>query len=137
MLDDATGARKSTADAYTAPTYNRFYRPRIEGLFARIERWVATDTGITIWRSISRDNVTTLYGYDAASRVADPNDPTKIFSWQICRDWDDKGNVASLPIRRRGQRGHRTRPGPRGQPHHATRAAQNYLKTVQYGNVEP
>src|SRR5262249_37431803 len=36
------------------------YRPRIEGLFARIERWTNTsDATDTFWRSISRDNVTT------------------------------------------------------------------------------
>jgi hypothetical protein len=43
---------------------------------------------------MSRDNVTTLYGFDATSRIADPRDPTKVFTWQICRSWDDKGNVA-------------------------------------------
>ena len=31
------------------------YRPRIEGLFARIERWTAVGTGISHWRSIGRD----------------------------------------------------------------------------------
>ena len=38
------------------------YRPRIEGLFARIERWTNQATGQSHWRSISRDNITTLYG---------------------------------------------------------------------------
>ena len=28
------------------------------------------------------------------ARIADPADPTQIFSWQICRTWDDKGNAA-------------------------------------------
>ena len=28
------------------------------------------------------------------ARVADPGDPARIFSWQICRTWDDKGNAA-------------------------------------------
>src|SRR5207237_10267347 len=70
------------------------YRPRIEGLFARIERWVAANTGISHWRSITRDNVTTLYGFDVLSRIADPTEPRKIFSYLICRTFDDKGNVA-------------------------------------------
>ena len=43
------------------------YRPRVEGLFARIERWTSA-TG-SHWRSISRDNVTTIYGARAASRT--------------------------------------------------------------------
>lgn len=40
----------------------RRYRPRIEGLFARIERWTRQSDGDTYWRSISKDNITTLYG---------------------------------------------------------------------------
>ena len=44
------------------------YRPRIEGLFARIERWTNTTTGEAYWRSISKDNVTTIYGKDEKSR---------------------------------------------------------------------
>src|SRR2546421_386483 len=35
----------------------RRYRPRIEGLFARIERWTNTKTGEIHWRSISKDNI--------------------------------------------------------------------------------
>ena len=38
------------------------YRPRTEGLFARIERWVHGTTGQTHWRTISRDNITSLFG---------------------------------------------------------------------------
>jgi len=33
------------------------YRPRIEGLFARIERWTDKTTGISHWRSISKDTI--------------------------------------------------------------------------------
>src|SRR3954470_1868629 len=41
----------------------RRYRPRIEGLFARIERWTNSgDATDMFWRSISRDNITTWYG---------------------------------------------------------------------------
>src|SRR5215470_4098079 len=41
----------------------RSYRPRIEGLFARIERWTSDDGDIH-WRSISKDNLLTIYGKD-------------------------------------------------------------------------
>ena len=76
------------------------FRPRIEGLFARIERWTS-DTGDTHWRSITRDNVMTLYGIDDNSRIQDhaadakhPNDPPRVFSYLISRTFDDKGNIA-------------------------------------------
>lgn len=59
------------------------YRPRIEGLFARIERWTKLDDGTSHWRSISKDNIITLYGKTPESRITDPIDQTKIFSWLI------------------------------------------------------
>ena len=40
----------------------KHYRPRIEGLFARIERWTRQADGDTHWRSISKHNVLTVYG---------------------------------------------------------------------------
>jgi Salmonella virulence plasmid 65kDa B protein len=81
-------------DDTTAPGYTVYrYRPRIEGLFARIERWLNNTTGEVHWRSISRDNITTLYGKTTESRVADPGDPGRVFTWLICESYDDKGNA--------------------------------------------
>jgi len=58
------------------------YRPRIEGLFARIERWTSqTNPTEIFWRSIWRENITTWYGKTGESRVADPAHPENIFSW--------------------------------------------------------
>ena len=137
VLDD-TGARVHVSRVVHGATYEIVsYRPRIEGLFARIERWVDTSTGLSHWRSISRDNVTTLYGPDAHSRVADPADPARIFSWLICRTWDDKGNLTVYDYLADDSRG-----VDLGRPHEANRtepvrAAQRYLKTVRYANTEP
>src|SRR6202008_561077 len=80
------------------------YRPRTEGLFARIERWTAGTTGEAHWRSISRDNVTTLYGRDNGSRVFDPTDtdpahPVRVFQWLICESHDDRGNAITYEYR--------------------------------------
>ena len=87
-------------DAVRAPGFIiHRYRPRIEGLFARIERWTDRVTGEIHWRSITRENVTTLYGRDHNSRIFDPADPahsTRVFSWLICASYDDKGNALSL-----------------------------------------
>src|SRR5438094_360771 len=69
------------------------YRPRVEGLFAQIENWTNDITGDSHWRSISRDNVTTLYGLTAASRIADSADTQRVFSWLICESFDDRGNA--------------------------------------------
>ena len=69
------------------------YRPRIEGLFARIERWTRLIDGDTHWRSISKDNILTVYGSTPESRIADPANPGHVFSWLICQSYDDKGNA--------------------------------------------
>src|ERR1700733_10853748 len=69
------------------------YRPRIEGLFARIEKWRNSATGETHWRSISKDNITTIYGLSEQSRIADPDDPSHVFEWMIDQSFDAKGNL--------------------------------------------
>jgi RHS repeat-associated protein len=70
----------------------RRYRPRIEGAFARIERWRSTGASDIKWRIISKENVTTLFGWSPSARVADPNDSTRIFEWLPEFAFDDRGN---------------------------------------------
>jgi RHS repeat-associated protein len=70
------------------------YRPRIEGLFARIERWRNDGTGEIFWRSIAKDNITSLFGTDSSSRIADASDPSRVFTWLLAATYDDKGNLA-------------------------------------------
>jgi RHS repeat-associated protein len=116
----------------------RRYRPRIEGLFARIERWSnTTDATDVFWRSISKDNITTWYGKTAESRIQDPADPTRIFCWLICQTHDDKGNVLVYGYKREdsthvdlGQAHERNRTDQ-------SRSAQRYLKRIRYGNRSP
>ena len=96
----------------------RRYRPRIEGLFAQIERWTnATDAADVFWRSISKDNITTFYGKTEASRIANPEDPSQIFSWLICQSYDDKGNAIVYKYKAEDVRRHRSRAGAREKPH--------------------
>lgn len=84
-----------TVDEFVRDGYRiRRYRPRVEGLFARIECWTnQADPRETFWRSLSKDNITTVYGKTSESRIADPNDPHPVFSWLICESYDDKGNA--------------------------------------------
>jgi RHS repeat-associated protein len=145
-------------DAVIAGYRVRRYRPRIEGLFARIERWQwipsssdprpeAEQRADVHWRSISKDNILTIYGADANSRIADPEDPQRIFSWLICESRDDKGNgirylykaedgTATLrpgqddPFRAAHQRNRGARTAP-------ARTAQRYPQRILYGNRTP
>jgi RHS repeat-associated protein len=123
----------------------RPYRPRIEGLFARIERWTSTANATDVsWRSISKDNITTWYGKTADSRIADPADPSRVFSWLICESYDDKGNVIVYGYKAEdsakvfedssGRSLTKTHEINRtGQ----SRSAQRYIKRIRYGNRSP
>ncbi len=112
------------------------YRPRIEGLFARIERWTEKATGGIHWRSISRENITSLYGRNKNSRISDPTDPdpensTRIFTWLICASYDDKGNAIVYEYALEDEAGiDRTQANERNR----ARTAGRYLKRIKYGN---
>ena len=65
---DADGSRLEDLTTAAGYVIHR-YRPRIEGLFARVERWSRLITPAEVhWRSISKDNILTLYGSDPESR---------------------------------------------------------------------
>ena len=120
--------------------YNiKFYRPRIEGLFARIERWTNTETDEIHWRSISKENITTIYGKNSESRIADPNDPArKIFSWLICESYDDRGNIIIYKYKsENSQRVEELTCLHEQNRSDFTRSANCYLKRIKYGNKLP
>lgn len=112
-----------------------YYRPRIEGLFARIERWVKDGDGDTHWRSISKDNITTLYGKTEESRIADPEDSQRIFTWLICESYDDKGNATVYSYAKENSSNIDVSQVNERNRTDKSRSANRYLKRVQYGNT--
>jgi RHS repeat-associated protein len=135
---DASGQRVRATRTVYGVTYDVFaYQPRVEGGFARVERWVATDTMLSHWRTISPDNVTTLYGIDAGSRVADPADPRRIFSYHLSQSWDDQGNVAVYDYVSEDDTGIDLSRAHEANRTTAGRAAQRYLRAIRYGNIQP
>ncbi len=113
----------------------RRYRPRIEGLFARIERWTRLDNGEIHWRSISRGNVTTRYGSASSSRIADPDDPAgRVFSWLISESYDARGNAIVYEYIAENDR---NVDQTQASEQHRVRSANRYLKTIKYGNSVP
>jgi RHS repeat-associated protein len=137
---DEDGTRYEDADTFPGYVVHR-YRPRVEGLFARIERWTKRGVpGDVHWRSISKDNILTLYGLDANSRIADPADAHRIYSWLICETRDDKGNA--VLYRYRAEDGLGADPGQahernRGPQDDVRRTANRYIKRIHYGNRTP
>ncbi len=111
------------------------YRPRTEGLFARIERWSnKTDPEDVFWRSISKDNIVTWYGTSDESRIADPADPSRIFTWLICKSHDDKGNLAVYRYAKENSDGIAVASAHERNRTAQARSANRYLKRIQYGN---
>ncbi|MBI5909227.1 MAG: toxin [Betaproteobacteria bacterium] len=111
------------------------YRPRIEGLFARIERWTdQTDSSDSFWRSIGKDNVTTWYGKTDDSRIADPNDSSRIFNWLVCQSHDDKGNVIVYEYAEENSAGVDTSQVHERNRTSTGRSVNRYIKRIKYGN---
>ena len=136
---DSNGKRFEDTTSFPAYTIHR-YAPRIEGLFARIERWTRRSDGDVHWRAYSPDNVLTIYGSESKSRIADPNDPSHVFSWLICESRDDRGqailyeykaeDAADVDLTRVEERN-------RGGPDSPLRQANRYIKSIKYGNRTP
>jgi RHS repeat-associated protein len=110
------------------------YRPRVEGLFARIERWTNVSSGEAHWRSISRDNVTTWYGQTAESRISDPANPLRTFSWLICESRDDKGNAILYDYQAEDSDGVDSVLAHERSRDTASRSANRYIKRIKYSN---
>lgn len=68
-----------------------YYRPRTEGLFARIAKWMGND-GDVHWRVTTKENVTSIYGKSPSARIVDPKHPDHIFEWLLEETFDAKGN---------------------------------------------
>ena len=111
------------------------YRPRIEGIFARIERWSSlTDPSDVYWRSLSQDNTATFFGRSPESRIADAGDPSRIFTWLMCETFDDKGNAAVYDYLPEDDRNVDTTLASEQNRSSSARSANRYLKRVRYAN---
>jgi RHS repeat-associated protein len=113
------------------------YRPRTEGLFARIERWTRAHDSDTHWRATTRDNVTSIYGRTAASRIGNPDQPRQVFSWLICESFDDKGNAIVFEYAEENDHNVEVRRTEERLRTPTQRSANRYIKAVRYGNTVP
>jgi RHS repeat-associated protein len=139
LVQEKDGWKRETLDSPASnPGYTiQRYRPRIEGLFARIERWTDKTSGASHWRSISKDNITTLYGTRDDARITDPADPARIFTWLICESYDDKGNAILYCYKREDDANIDTTAPQERNRLISQQFAQRYLKYIQYGNRTP
>ena len=109
------------------------YRPRTEGLFARIEHH--RDAGNNYWEVRSKDGMVSYYGTAASAgsdpaAVADPSDRTRVFAWKLTHTEDAFGNRIEYEyLRDTCQRAAHPRETCEPGPHHWD---QLYLKRIRY-----
>ncbi|HPI09194.1 MAG TPA: SpvB/TcaC N-terminal domain-containing protein, partial [Saprospiraceae bacterium] len=128
---NSDGSRKKRTDV--AGFIISYYCPRIEGLFAKIEKWVCIADRDVHWRATTKENLTSIYGPDAASRIADPANSNKVFSWLLERTLDHKGNVLVYQYKKEDGVGVAKTIFEKNRHTYA----QQYLKRVGYGNTVP
>jgi len=118
----------------------RRFRPRTETGYTRVEQCRDPATGDVFWRTVSRNNVTMVFGRSAASRIHDPADPAatrRVAEWLLDEVSDDRGNVARYEYKAEDTAG--VPPSVYEGHRQASTAppAGRYLKYVRYANATP
>jgi RHS repeat-associated protein len=130
---DRTWLRETTTDGEFLVDS---YRPRVEGLFARIERRTHVVTGDAHWRSITADNVTSYFGLSAGARITDPANPLHVFKWLLEATFDSLGHATFYEYKQEDLSGVSTS-DPAEASRFISQPANCYLKRVHYGNRTP
>ena len=113
------------------------YRPRIEGLFARIEKIKTSIDQSFYWKVTTRDNVATFFGRTEDSRITDPNDSSKVFKWLPDLSYDDKGNCLQFEYVSEDLKGVPVEIHEKNRLNGLATFTNKYLKRIKYGNKNP
>ncbi|WP_139487948.1 SpvB/TcaC N-terminal domain-containing protein [Brevibacillus dissolubilis] len=107
------------------------YRPRVEGAFSFIAFYQNATS--SYWKVITREQVTSLYGQSEETRIADPDDPTRVFQWLLEETCDAKGNK-TLYQYQDDQPQVASQLSITTSAHTLTRTSNRYLHSIAYGN---
>lgn len=136
LVDHGMGLEREEFTALTGETVSR-YRPRIEGGFTRIEKIRKPGAPAPYWKVTSPQNEVTFFGRTAASRIAEPGHPERVYAWLPDLGYDDKGNCVSYTYRPEDAVG----VAPALHEQHRLSGLQPftnlYLKEIKYGNEQP
>jgi len=104
------------------------YRPRTEGLFAKIEH--IRDATNSYWEVGSKDGLVSVYGTQASfgtdpATIADPSNRTHVFAWKLTHTQDPFGNRIEYAYERDS--------GVEG-PHHWDQLNLAQIRYVDYGD---
>ena len=113
------------------------YRPRIEGLFARIEKIAVEGEAGFYWKVTTSDNTATIFGRTGAARIADPGDPRRIFQWLPEWIYDDKGNCVEFVYKNEDLLGTPDVVDEKNRRSGLAPIVNKHLKRIRYGNKNP
>jgi RHS repeat-associated protein len=109
------------------------YRPRIEGLFAKIECWTDQKTRDFYWQVVSTDNVTSIFGRTESARIYNPDNPNQVFQWLLEETFDAKGNCIVYEYK---QENADNVPAALYEMNRS-QTANKYIERIKYGNATP
>ncbi|MCF8449456.1 MAG: FG-GAP-like repeat-containing protein [Taibaiella sp.] len=122
-------------DTFNSGDYSiKRYRPRIEGLWARIEHITKIGTTGSWWKVTTKENVVTFYGLTPEARLSDPADSRRIFRWLPQVSYDNKGNVTVYGYVAENLINVKESPHEHNRLNGYAPLANTYLKRVQYCN---
>jgi hypothetical protein len=113
------------------------YVPRVEGLFARIEKRTPQATGVAYWQATTKDNVTSTYGRSEGARIADPGSPRRVFTWLLEETRDDRGNVTVYRYKAEDRANVPPAACEANRLSSEAPVVNRYLKHIRYGNTVP
>jgi len=116
------------------------YRPRVEGLFARIEKIEKDDS--LYWKVTTKENVVTFFGRTELTRISDPNitdpkDYSRIFKWLPDFSYDDKGNCMEFEYVEEDLANVPLQVNEKNRLNGIALFTNKYLKRIKYGNKNP
>lgn len=76
-----------------------YYKPRVEGLFAKIERLISKNDNTVHWQVTSKDGNISVYGKDKQAQIYDPKSNSRIAEWLLEESRDVYGNKISYYYR--------------------------------------
>ena len=114
-----------------------YYRPRTEGLFALIEKWVHNESKEIHWKTTSKENVTSFYGRSKSSKIYDSQNPHNVFEWLLEESRDNHGNIIVYNYKQENEEGiDASKPSEQNRLKNKTAFHHKYIKNIQYGNKQ-
>lgn len=137
--NDSSGWSKDVFQLTVAGVKNTIqrYRPRVEGLFSRIEKITVDGESGFYWKITTKENVVIVLGRTAAARIADPADPGRIFKWLAEWSYDDKGNCFEFAYQAENLDQVPLAIHEKNRRSGLALFTNSYLKRVRYGNKNP